>query len=202
SPLSRTQGLAAEALVHSEIPGTVLEAGVIFGRGDAFGTMLAGLARLSPLAVTPGDGKARFEPIAVQDVAQAAVNALDMPESEGKRYEIVGPDALTLDEIVDLLLDAADIKRLKIHMPPALLRPPARVMERFLPEPPVTSALLDLLELDIQARENASHFFLGRRPRRFKDNLDYIRDVTAGMFLGIIMGRLDRRGIPVREFGS
>jgi NADH dehydrogenase len=197
SPLSRTQGLAAEAVIRSEVPGTVLEAGVIFGRGDAFGTMLTGLARISPLAVTPGDGKARFEPIAVQDVALAAVNALDMLDSSGQRYEIVGPDILTLDEIVDLLLDAAGIKRLKLHMPPTLLRPPARIMERFLPEPPVTSALLDLLELDIQAQKNASAYFLGRRPLCFKDNLDYVRDVMAGKFLGIIFGRLDRRGLPI-----
>lgn len=197
SPLSRTQGLAAEALVGSEIPGTVLEAGVIFGRGDAFGTMLAGLARISPIAVTPGDGKAHFQPVAVQDVAQAAINALEMPETGGKRYQIVGPDALMLDEIVSLLLDAAGMKRLKLHVPPVLLRPAARLMESVFAEPPVTSALLDLLELDILAGENASELFLGRRPLKFEENLDYIRDVTAGLFLGVITGRLDRRGNPV-----
>lgn len=194
SRLSRTQGLAAEAVLGSGILATVLEAGVIFEHGDAFTTMIAGLARISPILVVPGDGRARFEPISARDVAAAAINALAMPETIGKRYQIVGPDMVTLDQICDHLLSAVGIKRFRLHVPTSLLRPVVQLMSRFMPEPPVTPALLELLELDIVAKDNAAKLFLGRRPLKFAENLDYVRQVTAGRFLAIIFGRRDRRG--------
>jgi NADH dehydrogenase len=193
SPLSRSQGLAAEAVMGARLPATVLEAGVIFEHGDAFTTMLTGLARIAPVVVVPGDGKARFEPISARDVAAAAVNALTMPEVAGKRLEIVGPEVLTLDQVYDQLLQTIGVKRLKLHLPVALLRPVVHLMSRFLPEPPVTTALLDLLELDILAKENASETLIGRPPLRFAENLDHLHQVTAGRFLAIIFGRQDRR---------
>jgi uncharacterized protein YbjT (DUF2867 family) len=198
-PLSRTQGLAAEAVMGSGLAATVLEAGVIFGAGDAFTTMLTGLARVSPIVIIPGDGQARFEPIAAVDVGEAAVNALEMPETEGKRYPIAGPEVLTLDQIYAVLLERMGARRLKLHVPPALLRPAVALMDRFLPEPPITTALLGLLDLDLLARDNALEMLLGRRPLEFAENLDYLDEFGAGDFLAIILGRKDRRGAAVGE---
>ena len=193
SPLSHTQGKAAEAIMASGLTATVIESGVIYGHGDAFGTMLTGLARLAPLVVVPGNGRARFEPISVRDVAEAAVNSLDSDEVANRRIEIGGPDVLTLDEIYDLLLQAAGLKRLKLHLPVPLLRPFVPLMERFLPEPPVTSALLSLLELDILTHHNALRSLLSGPPQVFAENLAYVREVTAGRFLNIVLGRSNRR---------
>lgn len=189
SPLSRTQGLAAEAVLSADTPATVLEAGVIYEYGDGFTSTLVGLARISPLVVVPGNGRSRFEPISARDVAAAAVNALDRPETAGKRYQIAGPEVITLDEVYDLLLQQVGIKRPRLHLPTRLLRLPVQLMERFLPRPPVTRALLDLLELDILARDNAIEMLLGRPPRRFAENIAYTRDVTAGVFLRSMFGR-------------
>ncbi len=197
SPLSRTQGLAAEAVLSADIPATVLEAAVVYAPGDAFTTMLTGLARVVPVVVVPGDGQARFEPISARDVASAAVNALDKPETIGKRYQIGGPEVLTLDQIYDQLLETAGMKRLKLHVPANFLRPAVVLMSRFLPEPPVTPALLDLLELDLLARDNATEMLLDRPARVLAENLDYVREVTAGQFLSIVFGRRDRRGEAV-----
>lgn len=198
SPLSRTQGLAAEAILSADIPGTVLEAGVIYERGDAFTTMIAGLLRVAPVAVVPGDGKARFQPISAHDVAEAVTNALETPETAGKRFQIVGPDVMTLDRVYDLLLRTLEVRRPKLHVPASLLRPAVQLMDRSLPEPPVTLALLDLLELDILASENAAELLLGRRPRVFGEQLAYVRDVTARQFLAIVFGRQNRRD-AIRE---
>ncbi len=201
SPLSRTQGLAAEAILNADVPATVLEAGVIYERGDAFTTMIAGLLRLFPIAVVPGDGTARFEPISAHDVGAAAANALEMPETVGKRYQIVGPEVVPLDRVYDHLLRVLEIRRPKLHVPASLLRPMVRLMDRFLPEPPVTTALLDLLELDVLAQDNAAELLLGRRARVFGEQLAYLREVTAGQFLAIIFGRQNRRD-TIRELSG
>ena len=198
-PLSRTQGLAAEAVMGSGLPATVLEAGVIFGEGDAFTTMLTGVARMSPVVIIPGDGQARFEPISAFDVAAAAVNALDMPATEYQRYPIVGPQVLTLDQIYEILLDKMDARRLKLHLPPGLLRPVVALMDRFFPEPPITTALLDLLGIDLLARDNALEMLLRRPPLQFAEHLGYLDEFKAGDFLAIILGRKDRRGAAVGD---
>jgi NADH dehydrogenase len=198
-PLSRTQGLAAEAVMGSGLPATVLECGVIFGEGDAFTIMLTGVALISPFIVVPGDGQARFEPISAFDVGDAAVNALDMVETEGRRYQIAGPEVLTLDAVYDVLLTKIDAKRLRLHLPPSLLRPVIPLMDRFFPEPPITTALLDLLGLDMVARDNALEMMLDRPPMGFSENLDYLEDYRGTDFLAILLGRKDRRGEAVGD---
>lgn len=198
-PLSRTQGLAAEAVLGAGVRATVLEAGVIYGQGDVFVSALTGLARLAPFVVVPGNGKNRFEPISAFDVAEAAVNALDLPWAVGQRYQIVGPQVLTLDQIYDQILETLAIKRPKLHLPIRLLRPAVRLMDSLLPEPPVTASLLDLLELDVLANGQACERLLGRAPRPFGENIDFARQVTAGRFLSITLGRRDRRAEAVER---
>lgn len=197
APLSRTQGMAAEAVLGSGIPATVLEAAVIYGPGDAFVTTLTGLARVSPVAVIPGDGRARFEPISAYDVADAVVNALKRPETAGRRYLIGGPQVLTLDEIYQLLFETLEIKRINLHLSTKLLRPLVNLMDKLLPEPPITTSLMDLLEFDILTRENATEALLGRPPRVLAENLDFARHITAGQFLSTTFGRRDRRGFAI-----
>jgi uncharacterized protein YbjT (DUF2867 family) len=196
-PLSRTQGLAAEAVMGSGLPATVLEAGVVYGEGDAFTSMLTGVARISPVVIIPGDGQARFEPISAFDVADAAVNALHLPEAEGERYQIAGPEVLTLNEVYAILLAKIGAGRVRLHLPPGLLRPVVALMDRFLPEPPITTALLDLLGLDLLARDNALETLLGREPLRFTENLGHLAEFTGADFLAIMLGKKDRRGEAV-----
>jgi NADH dehydrogenase len=161
--------------------------------------MLTGVARISPVVMIPGDGQARFQPISAFDVGDAAVNALDMPEAVDRRYQIAGPEIVTLDETYDILLATIDARRLRLHLPPAFFRPLAVVMERFFPEPPITTALLELLGLDMLARDNALEMLLGRPPLRFVENLDYLTGFTAGDFAAIMLGQRDRRGEAVGD---
>ena len=65
----------AEALVRdSGLDWTILKPSLQFGEGDGFFNIIAGLVRLSPGVVpVPGDGKARFQPIHVDDVAAVVV---------------------------------------------------------------------------------------------------------------------------------
>ena len=61
----------AEAAVReSGLDWTILKPSLQFGPGDGFFNIVAGLVRLSPgIVPVPGDGKSRFQPIFVGDVA-------------------------------------------------------------------------------------------------------------------------------------
>jgi NADH dehydrogenase len=79
---------------------TVFRPSVIFGRGDSFLTMLSGL--IHKLPVLPlASPNAKFQPIFVDDVAHAFVSALENASTFGQAYDLCGPKAYTLKEIVE-----------------------------------------------------------------------------------------------------
>lgn len=79
---------------------TVFRPSVIFGRGDSFLNMLAGLIHKVPV-LPLASPKARFQPVFVDDVAHAFVAALENPATFGEAYDLCGPKVYTLHEIVD-----------------------------------------------------------------------------------------------------
>jgi NADH dehydrogenase len=78
---------------------TVFRPSVIFGRGDSFLSMFAGLLRLFPVVPLAG-ARARFAPVHVDDVARAFADSLDNPATYGQTYDLCGPRAYTLEELV------------------------------------------------------------------------------------------------------
>ncbi|MFN3544132.1 MAG: complex I NDUFA9 subunit family protein [Thiobacillus sp.] len=78
---------------------TVFRPSVIFGRGDSFLSMFAGLLRAFPVLPLANAG-ARFAPVHVEDVARAFADSLDNPATYGQTYDLCGPKAYTLQALV------------------------------------------------------------------------------------------------------
>merc|ERR1740133_427992 len=55
------------------------------------------------IAVPVLDPKAKVQPIFVQDVAQAIVNAVASTSAPGQTYNIAGPDTFTYEELMDMI---------------------------------------------------------------------------------------------------
>ena len=91
----------AEAAVReSGLDWTILKPSLQFGAGDGFFNIVAGLVRLSPgIVPVPGDGKSRFQPILVGDVAAIVVRSLADPATIGGTFELGGPRYWTYREI-------------------------------------------------------------------------------------------------------
>jgi len=112
---SKTQ---AEA-VYAAAPGllsTVFRPSVIFGAEDKFLNLFAQLQKFAPLLPLAGSS-ALFQPVWVEDVAQALVVALDDSRTEGKTYECVGPTQHTLGELVRLAGRWSGHERPQIALP-------------------------------------------------------------------------------------
>ncbi len=73
---------------------------VIFGPGDSFFNRFARLLRLLPGPFPLACPNARFAPVYVGDVADAMLRCLDDPDTHGQIYELCGPRAFTLRELV------------------------------------------------------------------------------------------------------
>ena len=78
---------------------TLFRPSVIFGRGDAFLTMFARLLKRFPVLPLAA-ANARFAPVHVEDVARAFADSLDNTATFGQTYDLCGPKAYSLKELV------------------------------------------------------------------------------------------------------
>ncbi len=109
---------AGEKAVRSAVPSaTILRPSVVFGPEDQFTNRFAALARLSPALPLIGGGVNKMQPVYVGDVASAVADAVDGKAKAGATYELGGPDVLTMREIMEIILDITERKRMLIPLP-------------------------------------------------------------------------------------
>ncbi len=172
-PYLRSKGEGEALVTGSGIGHVVLQPSLLFGEGDDFFPRLA-FSLIFPVVPVPGDGKARFQPVHVDDMAQALATAVEGREISGV-YEIGGAERVTYDEMLAETMRGTGRRRPTLHVPVPLMKLPAVVMGLVMADPPVTVAQLDLLAVDNTPRQNALEPVFGVRPRPFKGALDYLR---------------------------
>jgi NADH dehydrogenase len=116
---------------------TVLRPSVIFGAEDRFLNLFAKLQAVAPVMPLAG-GHARFQPVWVEDVAEAIVRCLDAPDTIGQTIECAGPEVYTLADLVRLAGRWSGHARPVLPLPMAAGRLQALVME-WLPGEPLMS---------------------------------------------------------------
>src|SRR5437870_12218187 len=135
-PYLRSKGEGEALVTGSGIAHVVLQPSLLFGEGDDFFPRLA-FSLLFPIVPVPGDGKARFQPVHVDDIAQALVAALERPGTAGV-HEIGGAEPVTYDEMLAETMRGTGKRRPTVHLPVPLMTLPARLMGPVTPAPPVT----------------------------------------------------------------
>ncbi len=105
-----------EAAVLAHMPDAmILRPSVIFGLEDQFFNRFAGMTRMGPVLPVVG-ADTKFQPVYVDDVAQAAVLGAT-GQAEGGVYELGGPDVNTFRELMQQMLDVIRRKRLVLNIP-------------------------------------------------------------------------------------
>ena len=107
---------AGEAAVLAAYPGAViLRPSIIFGQEDQFFNRFASMARFGPILPLVG-AKTLFQPVYVDDVAQAAVKAVTGQAAPGV-YELGGPEVASFRELMQRMLAVIQRRRLIIGVP-------------------------------------------------------------------------------------
>ncbi|MBC7675676.1 MAG: complex I NDUFA9 subunit family protein [Rhodoferax sp.] len=106
---------AGEAAVLAAFPtATILRPSVVFGAEDQFFNRFAGMARLGPILPVVG-ASTKFQPVYVDDVAQAAVAGV-LGKGSGI-YELGGPDVASFRDLMTQMLAVIQRRRLVLNIP-------------------------------------------------------------------------------------
>jgi len=141
----RTKEAGEKALAGSGLDWTIFRPAMIFGPGDGFSTQMLTMMKKAPIMPVAGDGKYKLQMVYIEDVAECVLCAVENPRTYGQTYCLGGPDILTMNEALDFLMRWKNIKRLKVHIPLSIMRPMAALMQKILPNPPVTPDQLKML---------------------------------------------------------
>ena len=107
---------AGEKAVLAAFPGAViLRPSIIFGNEDGFFNRFAAMTRFGPVLPVVGAGT-RFQPVYVDDVAQAAVKGIKAEAAPGI-YELGGPDVATFRDLMRQMLQVIRRRRLIVNVP-------------------------------------------------------------------------------------
>jgi NADH dehydrogenase len=105
-----------EAGILTHFPtAVILRPSVIFGPEDQFFNRFAGMARLGPILPVVG-AETRFQPVYVDDVAQAAALAV-MGQAEPGLYELGGPEVATFRALMQEMLRVIRRRRMIVNIP-------------------------------------------------------------------------------------
>ena len=113
---SKAEGEEQVRRTASILPVTIFRPSVIFGADDRFLNTFATLVRWFPV-IPLGGARARLQPIWVEDVARCFSLALGNPATFGQVYELCGPRAFTLEELVRFVAATLGKRRAVLALP-------------------------------------------------------------------------------------
>jgi uncharacterized protein YbjT (DUF2867 family) len=128
----RAKALAEQAVREASLDTTVFAPSIVYAPGDPWLTLLERMALLPAMPVS-GRGRAAYQPIWAEDVADSVMSALRAPagsaESRHTRYELAGPETLDQNEIVRLVLRSLGRRRQLLHIPTPIVSRGLRLLE-------------------------------------------------------------------------
>ena len=112
----------------------IIRPSVVCGTEDNFTNLFS---KLSILPIIPVVGiNYKFQPILVDDVADAIFQAIELKGNEGKIYEIGGPKVISFGDMVKSILKTINKKRFVVPMPMPIAKIQSTITD-LLPFPPI-----------------------------------------------------------------
>ncbi|HEV3377294.1 MAG TPA: NAD(P)H-binding protein [Thermoleophilaceae bacterium] len=159
----RAKALARQAVERSPLETMVFSPSIVYAPGDPWLTLLDRFSYLPAVPVS-GSGKALYQPIWAEDVADCVVAALMASGPRKRAFELAGPETLSYEAIVRTAVP----RRRLVHVPLPLVRASLRVLRRL--GGPTVFATWEEAELMEEpmttARGTADAESLGVRPLR------------------------------------
>ncbi len=157
--LFRAKALAEQTVSEATLRTTVFAPSVVYAPSAGWLTVIARLALL-PVVPISGRGAALYQPIWAEDVADCVMATLGRAAAGARphvRYELAGPEVLSENEIVRLVLESAGRRRPIVHVPTPLTARAFRALEATMGRrAPATWDEAELLEVSLLSERGPS----------------------------------------------
>ena len=132
-PGFRAKGRAERVIREAGLAYTIFRPSLVYGPEDKVMNGFAKLLKFSPAFGVPGSGRQKVQPLLVDDLAACVGLAIGGKGLNGT-FEVGGPDLVTFDEMIRILMEVTGRRRLLVHIPERAMRAGASVLE-MLPSP-------------------------------------------------------------------
>ncbi len=178
-PVFKAKAIAEDDIRKCGVDFTIIRSSIVYGEFDGFTTGLAQLLASIPFVIPiPGDGKILLQPLWVEDLVTALVWALESKTTRNETYEVGGPEALSISQIITLIMEAIGVRRRILPIQPPFLRGMTVTLESISTDLPVSVFWLDYLAANRTcALDNLPRFF-NLAPARMSHQLDYLKGVN------------------------
>lgn len=149
SSYARTKARGEAAVLRTVPDAVILRPSIVFGPEDGFFNKFATMARYAPVLPLIGGGNTKFQPVYVNDVAEAVARSVDGTIEGGRVYELGGPEVLSFRQCLELMLRVVDRKNPLVSLPfgiASLIGSVASLIPFV--KPPLTSDQVTLLRAD------------------------------------------------------
>jgi uncharacterized protein YbjT (DUF2867 family) len=173
SRLMRAKAIAERALMESSLSHTIFALSMAYAQGDPYLTLLQRMSLLPAMPI-PGDGRALYQPMWADDVAACVLAAIPggpcETDADGARYELAGPETLTVREIAATAMRSFGRHRPVLGIPAPLARRTLKLVELLMgPTAFATWDEAELLEISMTSErgiEDAEKLGVAPKPMR------------------------------------
>jgi len=117
----QTKMEAEDLLRRLDLDLRIFRPAMMYGEGSReFATFVHTVAR-TPLVPTPGDGEHILRPIFIDDAVAAALAAVTLDGLDGRVYDIIGPEPITLNQLIQLTARHLGKRRRPVPIPLKLI---------------------------------------------------------------------------------
>jgi uncharacterized protein YbjT (DUF2867 family) len=164
TPYFLSKRAADDYLATLPLEWTIVRPALVFGPEGSGASAFGRLARL-PIVPLPGSGEQRVQPLHVDDLSEAVVHLLADATANRARVELVGPQSLSLRQLLAGLRAARHLGPPRfIPVPMPLVRVAANVAA-LRPISPLDNETLALMESGMRGDPATIRHLLGRPPR-------------------------------------
>jgi|WetSurMetagenome_2_1015567.scaffolds.fasta_scaffold27390_2 uncharacterized protein YbjT (DUF2867 family) len=174
-PFLQAKGIAEHAIVESGISYLILRSSLVYGAGDSFTNAIAFLARLLPGAYFIPEMDTHMQPLWVEDLAACMEYCLSENRYFGEILSIGGPEHLSLEQVVESVLDVIRAPRMMVKVWPPIARFSLGMMDWVLPYSPFTPFWMDYLAVPSTCEANSLSRLFGLKPASLREPIGYLR---------------------------
>jgi len=189
--LLKSKAIVEQDIRNSGLDFTIIRSSLAYGPRDNFTNPLAQLLSVAPgILPLPGDGNSLLQPIWIEDLVSCLAWSIEHDECLNAVVEIGGPEHLTINDVLKLMMSSMDRSRYISFLRPSYYRILANGLRVLFPRLPISSVWVDYLASNHVTSLDGITKTFGILPSRLSHRLDYLQDTNwrSQFWAGLLRG--------------